>query len=158
MLYNKCSATSFGYQSTESSLYTLCGICIINKRSWYVFDFDLKPSAHCYSISTMAFNRSSLLLKGFHSTDVALLVHLYKMYMQPLLENNSTQVWNPWLHKDIQCIVRVQRYFTRAIYKRAGIPRMDCGRSLTNLGLQSLECRRVFSCAKATRSQDTRME
>ena len=66
-----------------------------------------------------------------------------KMYVRPLLESN-TQVWNPWFHKDIQCIERVQRFFTRAILKRAGIPYMDYDDRLANLGLQSLEYRRVF--------------
>ena len=71
---------------------------------------------------------------------MSLLVRLYKVYVRPLLESN-TQVWNPWFHKDIQCIERVQRFFTRAILKRAGIPYDD---RLANLGLQSLEYRRVF--------------
>ena len=65
------------------------------------------------------------------------------MYVRPLLESN-TQVWNPWFHKDIQCIERVQRFFTHAILKRAGIPYMDYDDRLANLGLQSLEYRRVF--------------
>ena len=71
------------------------------------------------------------------------LVRLYKVYVRRLLES-STQVWNPWLHKDIKCIERVQRFFTRAIYERAGIPYMDYGNRLANLGLQSLEYRRVY--------------
>ena len=50
-----------------------------------------------------------------------------------------------WSHKDIQCIERVQRYFTRAIIKRAGIPYMDFDDRLANLGLQSSEYRRVFN-------------
>ena len=110
---------------------------------------DLTPSMHCSNIAAMAFNRSCLLLKCFHSNDVSLLVHLYKVYVRPLLESN-TQVWNPSFHKDIQCIERVQRFFTRAILKRAGVPYMDYDDRLANLGLQSLEYRRVFydlSCA-----------
>ena len=35
----------------------------------------------------MAFNRSSLLLKGFCSNDVPVLVRLYKVYVRPLLES-----------------------------------------------------------------------
>ena len=54
------------------------------------------------------------------------------------------QVWNPWFHKDTQCIECVQRFFTCAIIKRAGIPYMDYDDRLVNLGLQSLEYRRVF--------------
>ena len=104
---------------------------------------DLTPSMHCSNIAAMAFNRSCLLLKCFHSNDVSLLVRLHKVYVRPLLESN-TQVWNPWFHKDIQCIERVQRFFAGAILKRAGVPYMDYDDRLANLGLQSLEYRRVF--------------
>ena len=107
---------------------------------------DLTPSMHCSNIAAMAFNRSCLLLKCFHSNDVSLLVRLYKVNVRPLLESN-TQVWNPWFHKDIQCIERVQRFFTRAIIKRAGIPYMDYDDRLANLGLQSLESSTTLSCA-----------
>ena len=63
------------------------------------------------SIAAMAFNKSSLLLKGFHSTEIG---SPYKMYVRSLLES-SIQVWNPWLHNDIQWIERVQQFFTPAI-------------------------------------------
>ena len=43
---------------------------------------DLKPSTHCSSVAAMAFNRSSLLLKGFRSKDVSVLVRLYKVWMR----------------------------------------------------------------------------
>ena len=135
---------SFGYEPT--SPYSLSGIplqFVSSIRDLGVcLNSDLTPSMHCSNIATIAFNRSCLLLKCFHSNDVSLLVRLYKVYVRPLLESN-TQVWNPWFHKDIQCIERVQRFFTRAILKRAGIPYMDYDR-LANLGLQSLEYKRVF--------------
>ena len=47
---------------------------------------DLKPSTHCSSVAAMALNRSSLLLKGFRSKDVSVLVRLYKVYVRPLLK------------------------------------------------------------------------
>ena len=73
-----------------------------------------------------------LLLKCFHSYDVSLLVRLYIVCVRPLLKSN-TQVWNLWFHKDIQCIERVQKFFTRAIIKRVGIPYMDYDDRLANL-------------------------
>ena len=146
--YTKCSVISFGSHGYEpTSLYSLSGIplqFVSSIRDLGVcLNSDLMPSMHCSNIAAMAFNRSCLLLKSFHSNDVSLLVRLYKVYVRPLLESN-TQVWNPWLHKDIHCIERVQRFFTRAIFKRAGISYMDYVDRLANLGLQSLEYRRVF--------------
>ena len=44
---------------------------------------------HYSNIAAMAFNKSCLLLKCFHSNDVSLLVHLYKVYVCPLLESNT---------------------------------------------------------------------
>ena len=44
---------------------------------------------HCSNIAALAFNRSCVLLKCFHSNDVSLLVRLYKMYVRPLLESNT---------------------------------------------------------------------
>ena len=146
--YTKCSVISFGSHGYEpTSLYSLSGIPLQFVSSitdlGVCLNSDLMPTMHCSNIAAMAFNRSCLLLKSFHSNDVSLLVRLYKVYVRPLLESN-TQVWNPWLHKDIHCIERVQRFFTRAIFKRAGISYMDYVDRLANLGLQSLEYRRVF--------------
>ena len=92
------------------------------------------------AINQIDVDKATWLYGCFHSNDVSHLVRLYKVYVRPLLESN-TQVWNPWFHKDIQC---VQRFFTRAIIKRAGISYMDYDDRLANLGLQSLEYRRVF--------------
>ena len=146
--YSKCSVISFGSHGYEpTSPYSLSGIplqFVSSIRDLGVcLNSDLTPSMHCSNIAAMAFNRSCHLLKCFHSNDVSLLVRLY---VRSLLESN-TQVWNPWFHKDIQCIERVQRFFTRAILKRAGVPYMDYDDHLANLGLQSLEYRRTLSCA-----------
>ena len=60
------------------------------------------------------------------------------------LEYNSP-IWSPWLISDIKCIERVQRFFTRTICKRTGISELSYSDRLHNLGLQSLEYRRIFS-------------
>ena len=101
--YNKCSVISFGSQSDlPFTPYSLTGIPLQSVSSirdlGVCLTSDLKPSTHCSSVAAMAFNRSSLLLKGFRSNYVSVLVYLYKVYVRPLLES-STQVWNPWLLK-----------------------------------------------------------
>ena len=90
-----------------------------------------------------AHHRCALLLKGIHTNDVSILLQLFTTYVRPLLESN-TQVWNPWLHQDIHSIEKVQRFFTRAVCRRAKLSYMDYGTRLRNLNLQSLEYRRVF--------------
>ena len=61
-----------------------------------------------------------------------------------ILEYNSP-VWNPWLLKDIRCVERVQRFFTRGIFKRVKLPTMSYADRLLYQGFHSLEYRRVFS-------------
>ena len=106
----------------------------------YVYLSDFKPGIHCSSIAAKAYSRCSLLLKGFHTSDVSILLRVFKTYVRPLLEFN-TPVWSPWLFKDIKHIEGVQRYFTREICKRA---HMDYASRLANLNSSSLEYRRVY--------------
>eukprot|EP00731_Ephydatia_muelleri_P037867 Em0583g3a len=72
------------------------------------------------------------------SKDVSVLVRLYKVYVRPLLES-SIQVWNPWLHKDIKCIERVQRFFTschiQACWKTSGY---DYTKKLSDLDVKEM--------------------
>ena len=90
--YSKCSVISFGSHGYEpTSPYSLSGIplqFVSSIRDLGVcLNSDLTPSMHCSNIAAMAFNRSCLLLKCFHSNDVSLLVRLYKVYVRPLLES-----------------------------------------------------------------------
>ena len=54
-------------------------------------------------------------------------------------------VRNPWLLQDIRSVERVQRFFTRAIFKWVKLPTMSYADHLLHLGFHSLEYRRVFS-------------
>ena len=81
-------------------------------------------------------------MKGFLTSDVSILILVYKIYVRPILEYNSP-VWNPWLISDIKCVERVQRYFTRALCKRVGLSHLCYSIRLQNFNLRSLEYRRV---------------
>ena len=112
-----------------------------------VFDIcdtsDFKPSLHCASIAAKAFQRCSLLLKGLQTLNISTLCQVFISYVRPILECN-TPVWNPWLIQDIKCVERVQRFFTRAIFVQVKLPTMSYTDRLDNLGLHSLEYRRVY--------------
>ena len=143
----KCNVISFGNLAVPSIKYSLSSIVleeVSSIRDLGVFlSSDLKFHIHCSAIAAKAHHRCALLLKGFHSNDVSILLQLFTTYVRPLLESN-TQVWNPWLHQDIHSIEKVQRFFTRAVCRRAKLSYMDYGTRLRNLNLQSLEYRRVF--------------
>ena len=53
-------------------------------------------------------------------------------------------MWNPWLIQDIKCVERVQCFFTRAIFIQVKLPTMSYTNRHANLGLHSLEYRRVY--------------
>ena len=53
-------------------------------------------------------------------------------------------MWNLWLIEDIKCVERVQRFFTRALFIRVKLSTMSYTYRLANLGLHSLEYRRVY--------------
>ena len=55
----------------------------------------------CSHIAAKAFGCLSLLMKGFLTSDVSILILAYKIYVRPILEYNSP-VWNPWLISDIK--------------------------------------------------------
>ena len=68
----------------------------------------------------------------------------YTTYVRPLVES-STCVWSPWLKKDIHTVEHVQRFFSRAICRRAGVSYNNYAHRLSILGLKSLEYRRIFN-------------
>ena len=123
----KCDVISFGRQIAPDTSHSLSGVTLENVS--YLRDLgvyvssDLKPGINCSSIAAKAYSRSSLLLRSFQTSDVSILLCVFKTYVRPLLEFN-TPVWNPWLFNDIEHIEEVQRYFTRAICKCARLPRM----------------------------------
>jgi len=79
------------------------------------------------------------ILRCFVSKNVAALVNAFKVYVRPILEYCSV-VWCPHLVKDIDCIEKVQRRFTKRL---PGMNNMTYYQRLHVLGLASLELRRI---------------
>ena len=102
---------------------------------------DLKFSSHCSKVASSAYSRACILLKGFVTNDKEWLVHAYKVFVRPILEHNC-QIFNPILQRDINCIERVQRFFTRRVCKRCKISYKSYEHRLKLLGLDSLRDRR----------------
>ena len=48
------------------------------------------------------------------------LIAVFKTYVRPLLEYAS-EIWNPTLKKDIDRIERVQKFFTRKVFRKCGL-------------------------------------
>ena len=144
--YHKCNYICFGNLKIPFPQYSLGDIIL--PRVNHVTDLgvlitsDLKPSVQC-SHCCEAFGHLSVLLKGFQTSDISILILAYKIYVRPILEYNSP-VWNLWLISDIKCVERVQHFFTRALCKLVGLSYLFYSIRLQNFNLRSLEYRRVF--------------
>ena len=82
------------------------------------------------------------ILKSFESKNVWTLIKLFKTYIRPKLEYN-TPVWSPYLLKDIKAIEKIQKRFTKSIFRRCNIPFSSYLDRLYKLNLLSLENRRI---------------
>ena len=114
---------------------------LIKDLGVYISD-DLKWESHISKISRKAALKSYQILKCFKTRNVWLLKNLFCTYVRPLLEHN-TPVWSPYLQKDIVQIETVQKRFTKAIFRRCGIPFSSYKDRLYKLNMESLERRRV---------------
>ena len=105
---------------------------------------DLKWSTHINHISNLASSQSYLILRSFSSRNIWVLLSLFKTYVRPKLEYN-TSVWSPYLAKDIEQIESVQRQFTKFAFRRCGIPYKSYQDRLYKVNLKSLQyCRIVY--------------
>ena len=96
-------------------------------------------SFHCNHIANNAFRRSYLIFASFVSRDSNFLLKMYTTFIRPLLEYGS-QVWSPYLKKNIEKIESVQHYFTRCI---PGFRTLTYDEWLSLLNLPSLQARRL---------------
>jgi hypothetical protein len=106
-----------------------------------VIDNNLKFTSHVNYVVAKASARACLIHKCFVSKDVHTLTRAYKAYVRPLLEYASC-VWSPVYTTSIKLIESVQRKFTKRLQ---GYSHLNYTSRLTNLGMESLELRRLHS-------------
>ena len=75
-------------------------------------DDRLSFGSHIDDIITKAYQRIAVLFRGFCTKTRTFLMHAYKTYVRPVLEY-CTQIWSPYLIKDINALEKVQKYFTK---------------------------------------------
>ena len=102
---------------------------------------NLKWNEHVNYLYKVASISSYQILKSFKTNTANILIKLFKIYVRPKLEYN-TQIWSPYLKKNINKIESVQRNFTRLVCNRCNIPNNSYSDRLIKLGLKSLEYRR----------------
>jgi hypothetical protein len=117
------------------------------------FSPNLKWNAHIDIITRKARQTSFAIIKSVKSQNMHIFVNLFNVYSRPILEF-ATNVFNPFLLKDINKIEKVQRDFLRIIYKKCN-PKLFAQNPLTPTptykellhiaNTESLELRRLKS-------------
>ena len=103
---------------------------------------DLKWSTHIHKIRSKSNILSHIILRTFSPSNYKLLVNLFKTYIRPIMEYN-TSTWSPYLRQDLMEAESVQRSFTRKICQRANIKFSNYNDRLNKLQLESLQSRRI---------------
>jgi hypothetical protein len=115
---NKCCSVTYSCSGTASDTFTIEGQ-IITSRSGekdigvYV-DQQLKFSEHCQQITSKANSLNFRIFQSFATRDPKVLFSIFKTYVRPILEHNST-VWSPYLKEDIRRVEGPQRRFTKRL-------------------------------------------
>jgi hypothetical protein len=102
---------------------------------------NLKFSYHINQKCIVAHKIACLIRRVFVTTDVNFLMQMFNTYVRPHLEYGS-QVWNPYLTKDITNLENVQRRYTKRLANLRDIPYSN---RLYILKQDSLESRRFFN-------------
>ena len=139
---NKCEILHLGFSNPCRSL-DIAGnefqtVKVVKDLGIYISD-DLKFSYHIDKIVSTAYSRIQCIFRTFSTNRPSFLCKMFCVYVRPLLEYN-TAVWNPYLHKDVQKVESVQRFFTKRI---PGLAHISYLNRLSRLGLETLELRRL---------------
>ena len=120
-------------QISSSKFIRDLGIIISDNLKWekHIDYIYRNASTSAYQISRFSKTRN-----------IWTLIKLFKTYIRPKLEFN-TPLWSPHLTKDITRIEKVQRTFTRYVFKKCNLPYSSYSDRLNQINLQSLEYRRI---------------
>jgi len=142
---NKCVVLSLG-QGKHDNLYSV-GNTLLNRElscrdlGVHIAN-NVKSSDHCNTISDKAMRRMGMIFRVFSCRQINVLLKAFTTYVRPLVESASV-TWCPYLHKDIDAVEKVQRFFTRILFKRCNLQAAPYAGRLAYLGLESLELRRI---------------
>lgn len=142
---DKCSVVHVG-RNNPMTVYSLLDRDLEAQNSvsdlGVLVDGSCKFSRHCYSVAQKANKITNMLFRMFCTRDKITLLRAFKTYVRPIAEY-CCQVWNPHLKGDIDRIESIQRYFSRRLFIRCGIPMCPYVERLAYLELPPLELRRL---------------
>jgi len=141
---SKCTVLNLGRSS--GAVYTIDTEPLVRDGNCRDLGVQLtsscKSSVHCSLIAKKAMRRAGMIFRAFSSRNVDTMLKAYTVYVRPLLEC-ATPTWCPYLKKDIIAVEKVQKFYTRALFKRSGLQKSNYFSRLQYLRLDTLEMRRV---------------
>ena len=132
---NPCSAYTLGVTNGTA----LLSADAVSKDLGVWFSSSLKFSDHCGVVAKQGFVKVNLIFSNFESRQIDFLVKLYKVFVRSRIEY-ATEIWSPFLIRDIELIERVQRLFTRRL---PGFSVFSYSERLAKLNLETLKHRRM---------------
>ena len=107
-----------------------------------ILNSNFKWSSHIQQTLSKTTGLAFTLLKSFQTSNPSLYTNLYKTYVRPIIEYNSS-TWNPTLLTELRTLEKIQRKFTRHLCRKLNISYTDYSHRLQILNLESLEERRI---------------
>lgn len=106
-----------------------------------IIDNKLKFDTHINKIIRNAYYRVQFLFKVIKSRSSITWIKVYKSYIRPLLEY-APEAWNPLQISDIKKLEKCQKYFTKILLTKCGLPYINYHERLEYFKLPTLENRR----------------
>ena len=138
----KCMVLHLG-RSNPNFRYNLSDVQLGHQQ--YVKDLGVTVSSnltyhkHIEIIVSAAIKKIHIISKCFHSRDISTLRQIFVSFIRPSLEYCSV-IWNPWSHREITSLERVQERFTALAYHAPVVPSYN--QRLRDFALPTLKLRR----------------
>lgn len=144
MSFTKRRDTTFQYFS-----YKLNGLTIERVNSirdlGVIFDAKLSFENHFRNITTRAYRILGFISRNLYNfQNIKTYMTLYNVYIRSILDYCSP-VWSPFYQNHIDSLERVQRKFTRMVYRKFHYPIEPYNTRLIRLQMLSLEDRRLLT-------------
>ena len=104
-------------------------------------DSQLNFRKHLGRIIRTAYFKARQLLRTLRSKSSQIWLNAYKTYVRPCLEY-ATPIWNPYKKIEIDKIEKVQKFFTRQLYRKCGMKYVQYSERCATLSIETLEIRR----------------
>lgn len=149
---NKCFFMSFTRRreaTYQHFNYTINGSPILKvnciRDLGVLFDHKLSFKNHCEQIAKKAYRMLGFISRSLNKfKKIETYQTLYNLYIRSSLEYCSS-VWNPHCQDSINIVERVQKKYTRLIFRKFRFPYESYNMRLLRLDMLSLENRRILS-------------